>query len=268
MKIGIVGVGVVGGATAASFRSHVESVLCYDVNPSRSTHTLAEVLACDIIFVSLPTPQKPDSNECDTSIVDSALLGMAGNTRTIVLKSTTPIGYTREARKKYNLPGLLHSPEFLTARTAVEDACNPTRNIIGNPREANGIESMILVNLYEQRFPRVPLFRMSSDESEAVKLFQNAFSAIKVATFNEFRCLADARGMDWDRVLTALLVGGWINPMHTQVPGPDGKRGFGGACLPKDTANLAACFDEAGIYQTMASASLRRNSYDRPKDNA
>ena len=100
---------------------------------------------------------------------------------------------------------------------------------------------------------------------EAVKLFQNAFSAVKIATFNEFRSLADAMNLDWERCLSALLAGGWINPMHTQVPGPDGY-GFGGKCLPKDLANLIDCISkETGQHSAvmLKAAKLRNDLIDR-----
>ena len=101
---------------------------------------------------------------------------------------------------------------------------------------------------------------MTSDESEAVKLMQNGFSAVKIAFFNEMRCLADDRGLDWTRVMDGLLAGGWINPAHTQVPGPDGKRGFGGGCLEKDLANL---IDHFGYETLVTRAAYRRNMEDR-----
>ena len=100
---------------------------------------------------------------------------------------------------------------------------------------------------------------MTSDESEFVKLMQNAFSAIKIAAFNEFRSFADYQKLDWERCLAALLAGGWINPAHTNVPGPDGRRGFGGACLPKDLANLIECMNEE--HSPMCLAALERNQY-------
>jgi UDPglucose 6-dehydrogenase len=142
----------------------------------------------------------------------------------------------------------------------------PARNIIGIP-ESDGArtqyEMMPLYRLYRERWPHVPIHRMTSDESEAVKLFQNAFSAVKIATFNEFRCLADAKGLDWQRVMDGLLAGGWISSMHTQVPGPDGRRGFGGACLVKDLANLVSHAKEEMGDMAMCRAAIERNIKDR-----
>jgi UDP-glucose 6-dehydrogenase len=108
---------------------------------------------------------------------------------------------------------------------------------------------------------------MTSDESEFVKLMQNAFSAVKISFFNEMWRFANAKELDWERCLTALLAGGWVNPMHTSVPGPDGRRGFGGACLPKDLANLIQCMYDVGItgpgLSVCNAARVRNNQLDR-----
>lgn len=262
MKIGIVGAGVVGSATAHAFKGHVDEVRVYDINKDRSTHSVGEVLLTDIVFVCLPTPQKVDSLECDLSHVEK-FFKYVSNTSAVnyVLRSTVPIGTTRKLREQYDLPNLVHSPEFLTARTAMEDAANPTRMIVGVPgwdKEADEWHNdcaAMLCKLYRKVFKcreagtvtenwTPELFVMTSDESEAVKLMQNSYSAVVIATLNEFRCLADKTGMDWDRIMQALLVSGWLAPHHTKVPGPDGKRGFGGSCLPKDLANLINCIIE------------------------
>lgn len=287
MNIGIIGGGVVGDATAYSFREF-HCVIVYDILSERSTRTipyrtpkeiLARVLAADIVFICLPTPQKTNSLECDTSILDDFLASISkeGSFKDVnfVLKSTVPVGYTRHAREVFGLPNLVHSPEFLTARTAREDACNPTRLIIGNSVtgyekpygspllwSAGNRAAELLNILYHQRWPNVPIFLLSSDESEAVKLFQNAFSAVKIAFFNEIRAFADDLDLEWDRVMTALLAGGWISPMHTQVPGPDGKFGFGGTCLPKDLANLVYLL---GDWAVVTKAALIRNLEDRQR---
>lgn len=269
MRIGIVGNGVVGNATGKAFECAHE-VRYWDIVFERSTHTIRLVLECDIVFVCLPTPQKPNSLECDTSALDEflgSIRGYGGNDNTnLVLRSTVPIGYTRRARNNHALVNLVHSPEFLTARTAEHDAANPTRLIIGDPIYrpfyTDSPCTGTLRNLYTSSWPgSVPILTMTSDESEAVKLFQNSFSAVKVAVFNEMRCLSDQLGLSWERCRNALLAGGWINPAHTEVPGPDGKRGFGGSCLPKDLANFVQCCNDAGLMALVAQGAYTRNEY-------
>ncbi len=247
MRIGIIGGGTVGRATARAFIEHVDEVRVYDVVPERATHSYAEV-ACgsDITFVCLPTPQKKGSLDCDISIVE----GFFKNAQEVghgdfnfVLRSTVPIGTTKRLAQEYGLSNLVHSPEFLTARCAVTDAHLPSRNIIGIPVEdvANDLTNVcghILENLYLSRFPGVPCLCMKADESEAVKLFTNGFFATKIGYFNEVYQLAQKLDLDWDRVMEGVLSDGRIAHSHTKVPGPDGKLGFGGSCLPKDLASL------------------------------
>ncbi len=264
MNIGIVGNGVVGNATAKSYEGFVDKVYIYDVKPERCRDDLRTVLGADIVFVCLPTPQTEGELACDTHYVNDFLFSAFGLKTNIVIKSTVPIGFTRAAAEKYQLPNLVHSPEFLTARTAEYDACNPTRVVIGYPNVIPNSPDM-LWRLYRGRWPYkdVPIYVMLSDESETVKLAQNGFSAAKIAFFNELRCICDKMGLDWDRVLSALLASGWINPMHTNVPGPDGKCGFGGACLPKDLANLITCMRDLGLTDNVSFAAHTRNKEDR-----
>ncbi len=282
MKIGIIGAGVVGGATAAAFRDHVDEVRCWDVVDAKCTHSLHDtVCGTDLVFVCLPTPQQEESLACDISIVETFFQTMSNldhEDTNFVLRSTVPVGTTRMLREKYGMVNLVHSPEFLTARTAEHDACNPMRMVIGypdpqyltfmgRPPVIAHLGNIVLHKLYRKVWPMMDIWPMTSDESEFVKLMQNAFSAIKIATFNEFRQFSDAKGLDWERCLAALLAGGWINPMHTQVPGPDGKRGFGGTCLPKDLGNLIDQFITAGLKGKMMFSALERNMLiDRVED--
>ena len=281
MRIGVVGGGTVGRATARAFIEHVDEVCVYDVVKERRTHGFDEVLMCGLIFLCLPTPQKDGQLACDTSTVDKFFHQLEVSwgswnwkQKNWVLRSTVPIGTTRKLCEKYNLPNLVHSPEFLTARCAIQDAQMPARNIIGWSWTAGETASdkclWTLKHLYESRFPGIPIYEMSSDESEAVKLFQNSFFAVKVAFWNECRALSDKLGMDWERVLEAVLADGRIGHSHTKVPGPDGKRGYGGLCLPKDLANFISCFDDmdARIYPQVSVAAYNRNLLDRGESNS
>lgn len=270
LRIGIVGNGVVGSATAASYRGYVKEVLVYDIDPERSPNSFRDVLACNLIFICLPTPQVDGSLACNTGIIDKFFNDAWWLTdQRLVLRSTVPIGYTSKTAIERKLPNLIHSPEFLTARTAVYDAANPIRNIIGDPSSTEWSETAAVLHaLYIDRFAGVPCYAMTSDESEAVKLFQNGFSAVKIAFFNEIYRLADKLDLRWEPIRGALLAGGWVNAMHTQVPGPDGKFGFGGSCLPKDAANLSQCMWDAHMPSYMVNAALERNQEDRPDEGA
>lgn len=273
MKIGIIGGGTVGRATARAFVEHVDEVRVWDTLKERCTHYSegrGQVLEADLVFVCLPTPQKQDSLECDISVVEEffkSIIPTDRLTANFVLRSTVPIGTTKRLSKLYSIPNLVHSPEFLTARCAVTDAHTPSRNIIGSPAVAvnNPGDSCRykLWDLYTTRFPGVPCYLMPSDESEAVKLFVNGFFATKIAYFNEVRTLADKLGLDWGRVMEGVLSDGRIAHSHMQVPGPDGKRGFGGACLVKDLNSLVYQFISNDLEAFVTVGSGLRNEKDR-----
>lgn len=261
MKLGVVGGGCVGHATARAFIEHVDEVRVWDVVKERATHTFADVLYSDLIFICLP------ETAVDGFFEQVNQYGSLWLKKNFVIKSTVPIGTTRRLREKYGLESVCHSPEFLTARCSVTDAQIPARNIIGDPLIAKDWVpcSRLLHGLYSKRFPGVPNYLMTCEESEAVKLLTNGFFAVKLAYWNECRHLADAHGMDWERVMAAVLADGRIAHAHTRVPGHDG-RGFGGACLPKDLANLIHCLESApGCTAQVTKAALERNELDRSR---
>ncbi len=282
MKVGIIGGGVVGRATARCFMEHAE-VRVHDVCSEKATHSYTETLRSDLVFVCLPTPQHVGTFECDTSAIDSFFENVAEDPfreqwqkTGFILRSTVPIGTTRRIRDTYNIDNIVHSPEFLTARCAITDAQIPARNIIGVPNKprdglaTGGNRAGEMLNiLYHQRFSGVPVYLMSSDESEAVKLFLNGFFAVKVAYWNEVRTLADQLQLDWQRVMEGVLSDGRIAHSHTQVPGPDGKFGFGGTCLPKDLASLVhhlmTTLPNFG-GPLVTTAALARNTVDRERE--
>lgn len=273
MKIGVIGGGVVGQATAKSFVEHVEDIRVFDIIKERRTHSLPMTLECDLIFVCLPTPQSSVGNDCDVSAVDKFFSDHKGYLKNFVLRSTVPVGTTHRLREQFSLPHLIYSPEFLTARCSASDAQLPSRNIIGDP--ASIVEKFdagawrnvvgVLHGLYRERFPGIPVLLMSSDEAEFVKNGQNTLFAITVAMWNELRTFADKIGLDWSRVQEGILSDGRIALSHCRVPGPDGMRGFGGACLPKDLASFIAQNEKLDLVPALARAAQERNRKDRAR---
>lgn len=269
MKIGVVGGGVVGSATARCYLEHFDEVRVWDILKERRTHLYAEVLECDLLFVCLP------EEHLDSYF--SELIGpkiKSWRDKNFVIKSTVPIGTTRRLQEKYHLTNLVHSPEFLTARCAHTDAQIPARNIIGDtagPGRYFNVKNhccVFLTNLYEVRFPGVPVIHMTSDESEMVKLVVNSFFAVKVAFFNEARTLADKLNLAWDTVIRGVLSDGRIAHSHTKVPGPDGKFGFGGACLPKDLEMLAIQLNQNCLPASVMGGAIFRNTEDRKRGDS
>lgn len=272
MTIGVIGGGVVGQATACCYLEHVKEVCVADVRTVRSTHSLGGVLKCDLIFVCLPTPQKAGMG-LDCSALDDFFKGtfpgpfgeygeLENHTNAnFVLRSTVPIGTTRRLRDQYGLTNLVHSPEFLTARCAMTDAMIPARNIIGCDMSIDYFDgcASVLSSLYMSRFPGTPVILMTSDESESVKLMQNGYFAAQVSLWNELRSLADKLGLAWDVIRSALLADPRVSQQGSQVPGHDGKCGWGGACLPKDVSQLLAHFHEAKLPASVLDAVWERN---------
>lgn len=267
-SIGIIGNGVVGKATARCFMEHTD-VKVYDICQCLCTHSLDEMLDCELIFICLPTPKDKEKFHCDTSIIDGVLdtIYTKDPTAPLIIRSTVPIGYTAKINDR--LPATIHNPEFLTARCSIADAQIPARNIIGYNHTScdwSAITRNRLSSLYNYRFPSTPIHYLSTNESEAVKLFQNGFFAVKVAWWNECKVLADTLGLEWQPVMNAILADGRISHNHTQVPGPDGKHGFGGECLPKDLSSLVALMIQNNLRSSVGLGALIRNHDDRKRE--
>jgi UDPglucose 6-dehydrogenase len=257
MKIGIIGKGFVGNAIFQGL-NHYYDLRVYDIDSKRATHKFEEVIDCDLVFLSVPTPMHKDTGECDLSYIESVFekVDQAVCSCIFVIKSTVPLGTTKKLNEKYKNIKIIHSPEFLTARTAATDFICPARHIIGGESE-NGTGQ--LKQIYEERFPGVPCHTMTSDESEFVKYFANCFFATKVSYFNEMAVFARAHGLDWNKIIEGVMSDGRIGISHYQVPGFDGSLGFGGTCFPKDINALIKSFEKAEVNPIMLKAAWERN---------
>lgn len=257
MILGIIGGGVTGRATARAFLEHVDEVRVFDLIPERRTHhTYDEVMASDLIFVHLT------EQEVEGWVQQHATKRRDGH---YVIRSTVKIGTTRHLRERYELTNVCHSPEFLTARCSIVDAQMPARNVIGRPNGMANHGSVALQDLYAKRFPGVQTYWMTSCESEALKLIQNAYFTSKIAFMNEANTLCAAMGLDWDMVRRALLADGRVHPSHTRVPGPSGEFGVGGHCLVKDTQEFARAVEACGLPASVTRGALARNLVDRER---
>ena len=237
--IGIVGNGFVGNAVYQNLRDKVKTKI-YDVDKNRCLNPLEEVIKQDFIFVCLPTPMRMDGS-CDLSILDKFFEDLPDHlTGTFVIKSTVPVGTTKKYTERHNV---IHNPEFLTARNAVEDYAKAERNVVGGNKEL----CVDFVRFFEQCFPEIPSIITSSDESEAIKYFSNVFLAYKVAYFNKIYDFCQEAGIDYSKVREGVTADSRIGQSHTQVPGIDNDRGFGGTCFPKDLNSLITQFEQRGL---------------------
>ena len=134
----------------------------------------------------------------------------------------------------------------------------PHRQLIG--KRIGGIGHILLREMYERRFPGVPIIEVPSQCTEMAKLVCNSFFSVKIAFFNEMHDWADAEGVDWEALMQAVLSDGRIAHSHTNVPGQDGERGYGGACLPKDIANAASRLERLGLIPHVMSAAIANNN--------
>lgn len=265
--IGIVGNGVVGAATGGLYirLPNTYEVRFYDKEQRRCSHNLDSVMGASVVFVCLPTPLYSDPTQgLDLSALDDFFGRVRGSSTQIVLRSTVPIGATSKLARCYGLtnPPLLHYPEFLTERNADADAAHPGRIVVGGPYLANWQVLQHIMAPFKHQ-PITPIL-CSRQESEAIKLFSNAYLATKVSLSNELRQLAAICGLDWERVREGVTKDPRIGHSHTQVPGPDGVYGFGGSCLPKDLACLITEFEKrAAVQPDILLAVSSRNHRDR-----
>ena len=270
-KIGIIGNGFVGSAISAGFIHHVDDLKVFDKDPKRSANTLKECVGQDIVFVCLPTPMSLSENgKCDLSIIKSCFneVNNLGSSSIFVIKSTVPIGTTLSLQEEFPKLKIFHSPEFLTARTARLDFITPSRNIVGFPKgfysNIHGVPAQI-VSLYESRFPGVKTFLMDSNSTEMIKYIANCFFATQISYFNEVKLLCDKMDIDYDQVMEGVLSDGRIGISHFQVPGHDGKSGFGGTCFPKDINSFINLMIDNEIDPNVLKGAWETNLNVRPE---
>ncbi len=231
--IGIVGQGFVGNAVNAGM-SRGFPIKTYDVIPEKSNASSIEELCqtSDVIFVCLPTPMKK-SGECDISIVDGVLnqINSIGSKKMVILKSTVPPGTCDSLQEKYENIDLMFNPEFLTEANAVNDFINQDRIVIGGSNN----ESLLKVrDMFKRMFESIPIMIMDCKSAEMVKYITNCFLSVKVTFANQIYDVCQSVGIDYSNVIKMATLDKRLGNSHWMVPGPDGDRGYGGHCFPKD----------------------------------
>jgi UDPglucose 6-dehydrogenase len=256
MKIGQIGNGFVGNALHKSFNIKGLQTIIYD--KFQRIGSIKSVIDSDIVFLCLPTPYSREIGFVLSAIEENLeKLSKLKYKGLCVIKSTVTPGTTEALSKKYNL-NMAHNPEFLTERTAFEDFHYQNHIVLGKTTDTLGFDSLIL--LYKKLYPDAKISVCTSDESEAMKLFCNNFYAAKVMIFNEFYDLCVKTKMDFEKVKSLMLANEWINPMHTRVPGPDGRMGFGGNCFVKDTHALVShMIDNKSLSRVFEAVVSERN---------
>jgi UDPglucose 6-dehydrogenase len=259
-KVGIVGNGFVGESQAYAF-SPIADIKIFDIDPVRSTHTLLEVLSQDFIFVCLPTPMK-ENGEQDISYIENFFKTIPNQKAIFILKSTVLPGTTKKLQDKYGVK-IVFSPEFLTEKTAKLDMLTQSRIVLGGEKQWYSKA----LKLFKARFGEKHYVLTDSTTAELIKYMANTFLAVKVSVVNEFYRLANELGVEWNKALEGFVSDPRIGNSHTQVPGHDGKLGFGGTCFPKDINALITMGKESGVNMNTLEAAWKTNLEVRPEQD-
>ena len=268
MKIGIIGKGFVGSAVQFAFSPNTgcdAQIKVYDKDPAKAIHSIDEVVNdSDFLFLSVPTPSNPDGS-INLDVVDSVLADINEVQKTkpiVLLRSTMVPGSSKKFQKKYPQLNIVFNPEFLTERSANFDFINQSRFILGG--DEKNVKKCS--ELFRWRFgSTIPIIETDYETAELIKYMNNCFLAAKVSFMNEMRLVSDKCGADWEMAIEGFIRDGRIGHSHIDVPGPDGKFGFGGSCFPKDVQAMINYSQSLGLDLNTLLGAWKTNLAVRPE---
>tara|TARA_A100001011_G_scaffold352661_1_gene393608 strand:+ start:34531 stop:35367 length:837 start_codon:yes stop_codon:yes gene_type:complete len=257
-KVGVIGNGFVGEAISFAF-SPVSELLVYDINPLRSNADIKSVHNCDYVFVCVPTPMYEDGSQ-DLSYVKNVFKSSSSKP-IYIIKSTVLPGTTKALSENLNDVKIVFSPEFLTERTAKLDMLTQSRIILGgSPKLVKAVKK-----LFDYRFKGTQIIETDSTTAELIKYMNNTFFATKVSVMNEFKLLSEKIGANWEKALKGFASDGRVGDSHLNVPGHDGKFGYGGTCFPKDVNALLSFANKNNVEMNTIRGGWKTNLEVRPE---
>lgn len=235
MKIGICGLGIVGSAVYNFFKDKEVELYVYDKYNGIPNSTIDILMESEILYICLPTLYddilKSYNMEAINTTID--ILNNMKYTGIIIIKSTVLPDYVDIINCIYEDLNIIYNPEFLSAKTASEDFANQNHIILGYTVQSKKIISLV-EHFYKMYFMNAIISITTAKEASITKLACNSFYAVKVQFFTEIYLLCQNNNIVYDNIKKMMLLNGWINSMHCNIPGPDNNISYGGMCLPKD----------------------------------